>query len=184
MLLYNQKKAGCEVGFCVLECPLITPRGHWCADGCVHNAPWKREGCVTRPPYQRHGKGVGRFRFGDIQFKFKYKSSNSIQIMTIFVEDLRRSAMQEQALIALTCGIFVKDFPHQANHQKRSVHATPGFALLHINTKTESGEEPGPDMTNPKQYEAFFTVCTVCGRSSVAVGNSLCRTCCRGRHKL
>ena len=22
MLLYNQKKAGCEVGFCVLECPL------------------------------------------------------------------------------------------------------------------------------------------------------------------
>lgn len=161
---------------------------------------------MTRPLSQKHGKGVGRFRFGDIQFKFKYKSSNSIQIMTIFIEDLRRSAMQEQALIALSCGIFVedlrrsamqeqalialscgifaKDFPHQANHQKRSVHATPGFALLHINTKTESGQEPGPDMTNPKQYEAFFTVCTVCGRSSVAVGNSLCRTCCRGRHKL
>ena len=73
--------------------PLLRHAGIGCADGCVHDAPWKHEGCVTRPPYQRHGKGVGRFRFGDIQFKFKYKSSNHIQIMTIFVEDLLRSAI-------------------------------------------------------------------------------------------
>ena len=47
--------------------------------------------------------------------------------MTIFVEDLLRSAMQEQALIALTCGIFVEDLLRSAMQEQALIAISCGI---------------------------------------------------------